>query len=68
MGHGKSSDGRNQGEERKKRAIQEAEGEDKGSFAGDNEEYSDDEDRSVSEAEVNADLTILEDAQTTSPP
>ena len=47
------SGGRNKAnvaEERMKRAIQEAEGEDKGSFAGDNEGYSDEEDHSVSEA------------------
>jgi len=37
-------------EERKKRAIQEAEGADQCSFAGDNEGYSDEEDDSVSEA------------------
>jgi len=59
--HAESSDGRNKAsvaEERMKHAIQEAEGEDQGSFTGDDEEHSDEEDDSVSEAEANADHTI----------
>jgi len=59
--HPESSDGRNKAnvaEERMKRAIQEAEDEDQGSFTGDDEEHSDEEDDSVSEAEANADHTI----------
>jgi len=59
--HPESSDGRNKAnvaEERMKRAIQEAEDEDRGSFTGDDEEHSDEEDDSVSEAKANVDHTI----------
>ena len=41
-----------------KRAIQEAEDEGQGSFTGDDEGHSDEEDDSVSEGEANADHTI----------
>jgi len=60
MEHAESSDGRNKANVA---AIQEAEGEDQGSFTGDDDEHSDEEEDSVSEAEANADHTIPEAKQ-----